>query len=111
MPSAEELDCSLEQYAKMVCTMFDVPVYEGNTQTGNSQKPDNQLIQSLHVLFSTYSQFKQLEIFNKDDEGTNDSQINSNLLTSASNPGSTSNSQRNTNNRNVPKSSDVMTFN
>jgi len=108
MPSAEELDCSLEQYAKMVCTMFDVPVYEGNQS--DSRKPDNQLIQSLHVLFSTYSQFKQLEIFNKDDGG-NDSLINSNLLTSTSNLGSTSNSQRNTNNRNVPKSSDVMTFN
>jgi intraflagellar transport protein 46 len=108
MPSAEELDCSLEQYAKMVCTMFDVPVYEGNPS--DSRKPDNQLIQSLHVLFSTYSQFKQLEIFNKDD-GMTDSQINSNLLTSTSNLDPTSNSQRNTNNRNVPKSSDVMTFN
>jgi len=64
VPSAEELDCGLEEYARMLCTLFDVPVYddsESTTQTASSSASNNNLIQSLHVLFSTYSQFKQLD--------------------------------------------------
>merc|ERR1711979_26826 len=100
IPSAEELDCSLEQYAKMGCTMFDIPVYEGTNK--------NQLIQSLHVLFSTYSQFKQLD-FNQDEVSNNDDL----LATSKSDlSGSkrSNNTNKNSNSRSVNKRSDVMTF-
>jgi len=53
IPSADNLDCTLDNYSKIVCSLFDIPVHETSD--------DSNLIQSLHVLFSTYSQFKQLD--------------------------------------------------
>ncbi|KAH7950331.1 hypothetical protein HPB49_022649 [Dermacentor silvarum] len=45
VPTAE-LECSLEEYATMACLLMDIPVYKGK------------LIQSLHVLFSLFTAFK-----------------------------------------------------
>ena len=101
IPSADELDCSLEQYAKIVCSMFDIPVYETNSDS--SKKSDNQLIQSLHVLFSTYAQFKQLD-FNQNDDQSKDG------LTSNNSTINNQHNQQQPKNKTM-KNSDVMTFN
>ncbi|KAL0626892.1 LOW QUALITY PROTEIN: Intraflagellar transport protein 46-like protein [Plecturocebus cupreus] len=44
LPTAE-IDCSLAEYIDMVCAILDIPVYKSR-------------IQSLHLLFSLYSEFK-----------------------------------------------------
>ena len=49
LPSAE-LDCSLPDYVDLVCNILDIPVHKSR-------------IQSLHVLFSLYSSFKELQQF------------------------------------------------
>lgn len=46
LPGAD-LDLSLEEYAKAVCALLDIPVHAPAT-----------LVQSLHVLFSLYADFK-----------------------------------------------------
>ncbi|KAL1475321.1 hypothetical protein MTO96_037379 [Rhipicephalus appendiculatus] len=50
VPTAE-LECSLEEYATMACLLMDIPVYKGK------------LIQSLHVLFSLFTAFKNSQHF------------------------------------------------
>mmetsp|Transcript_27411 Transcript_27411/g.74360 ORF Transcript_27411/g.74360 Transcript_27411/m.74360 type:complete len:113 (+) Transcript_27411:445-783(+) len=40
-----DMELSLEEYAKVICAMMDVPVYDN-------------LIESLHVIFSLYMEFK-----------------------------------------------------
>ncbi|KAG2388004.1 hypothetical protein C9374_000854 [Naegleria lovaniensis] len=45
LPGAD-LDVDLDEYIKIVCSILDVPVYEGH------------LIESLHVLFTLYLEFK-----------------------------------------------------
>lgn len=49
LPSAE-MDISLEEYAKIICALLEIPV-RGN------------LIESLHVLFSLYAQFEGNQYF------------------------------------------------
>jgi len=49
LPS-KDLDVSLEDYIRIVCTLFDIPVY-------------NNLTESLHVFFSLYSEFKNNDHF------------------------------------------------
>jgi len=78
LPSAKDLDCSLEEYSKIVCSLFDVPVYNQEDVTsgkkkkgGGSEDEGNNLIQSLHVLFSTFSQFKQLDFHNSGSKMSN----------------------------------------
>ncbi|XP_053125309.1 intraflagellar transport protein 46 homolog isoform X2 [Hemicordylus capensis] len=44
LPTAD-INCSLAEYADMICAILDIPVYKGR-------------IQSLHTLFSLYSEFK-----------------------------------------------------
>jgi intraflagellar transport protein 46 len=46
LPSAE-LDLSLEEYARVICALFDIPV-KGN------------LVESLHVLFTLFQMTKDL---------------------------------------------------
>ncbi|XP_037522477.1 intraflagellar transport protein 46 homolog [Rhipicephalus sanguineus] len=50
VPTAE-LECSLEEYATMACLLMDIPVYKGK------------LIQSLHVLFTLFTAFKNSQHF------------------------------------------------
>mmetsp|Transcript_29740 Transcript_29740/g.35079 ORF Transcript_29740/g.35079 Transcript_29740/m.35079 type:complete len:312 (+) Transcript_29740:2802-3737(+) len=60
-----ELSLSTEEYAKIICAMVDVPVYEN-------------IIESLHVVFSLYTAFKENPHFaarlkeNQDGGGGND---------------------------------------
>ncbi|ELW63218.1 Intraflagellar transport protein 46 like protein [Tupaia chinensis] len=48
LPTAE-IDCSLAEYVDMICAILDIPVYKSR-------------IQSLHLLFSLYSEFKNSQI-------------------------------------------------
>ena len=49
MPN-EDLDLTLEDYTKLACSLMDIPVHSSN--------PDRNLIESLHVFFTLYSEFK-----------------------------------------------------
>ncbi|KAM6158608.1 intraflagellar transport protein 46 homolog [Rhynchocyon petersi] len=49
LPTAE-IDCSLAEYIDMICAILDIPVYKSR-------------IQSLHLLFSLYSEFKNSQHF------------------------------------------------
>jgi len=49
LPGAE-LNCSLKEYIDIICSLLDIPVYKSR-------------IQSLHLLFSVYSAFKQMQPF------------------------------------------------
>lgn len=46
-----DLDMPLEEYAKIICALVDIPVYEGA------------LVESLHVLFTLYLEFKNNQHF------------------------------------------------
>ncbi|CAK8671810.1 intraflagellar transport protein 46 homolog [Clavelina lepadiformis] len=52
LPTAQ-LNCSLQSYVDIVCSILDIPVHASR-------------IQSLHVLFSLYSAFKELHQFQSD---------------------------------------------
>uniref|UniRef100_H2YTM0 Intraflagellar transport protein 46 homolog n=1 Tax=Ciona savignyi TaxID=51511 RepID=H2YTM0_CIOSA len=52
LPTAQ-LDCDLPQYCDIICSLLDIPVYKNR-------------IQSLHVLFTLYSAFKQMQHFQTD---------------------------------------------
>lgn len=49
LPSAD-LDCSLEEYVELICGFLDIPVYRSK-------------VQSLHVLFTLFSEFKNSQHF------------------------------------------------
>lgn len=51
-----ELDCSLAEYIDMICAILDIPFYKSR-------------IQSLHLLFSLYSEFKNSQHFKALAEG------------------------------------------
>uniref|UniRef100_A0A2K5E290 Intraflagellar transport protein 46 homolog n=1 Tax=Aotus nancymaae TaxID=37293 RepID=A0A2K5E290_AOTNA len=55
LPTAQT-DCSLAEYIDMICAILDIPVYESQ-------------IQSLHLLFSLYSEFKNSQHFKALAEG------------------------------------------
>jgi intraflagellar transport protein 46 len=47
---SEEIDLSLADYSKVACNILDIPVYQGL---------QNSLVESLHVMFTLYSAFKE----------------------------------------------------
>nr|XP_006814223.1 PREDICTED: intraflagellar transport protein 46 homolog isoform X3 [Saccoglossus kowalevskii] len=49
LPTAD-LDCDLSEYVEMICGILDIPIYKSK-------------IQSLHVLFTLYSEFKNSQHF------------------------------------------------
>ncbi|XP_057302376.1 intraflagellar transport protein 46 homolog isoform X2 [Hydractinia symbiolongicarpus] len=51
LPSAD-LDCELTEYIDIICSVLDIPIYKNR-------------IQSLHVLFTLYSEFKNSQHFNQ----------------------------------------------
>ena len=51
LPSAD-VDCELSEYIDIICSVLDIPVYKNR-------------IQSLHVLFTLYSEFKNSQHFNQ----------------------------------------------
>ncbi|XP_053449739.1 intraflagellar transport protein 46 homolog isoform X1 [Nycticebus coucang] len=55
LPTAE-IECSLAEYIDMICAILDIPVYKSR-------------IQSLHLLFSLYSEFKNSQHFKALAEG------------------------------------------
>ncbi|XP_059576086.1 intraflagellar transport protein 46 homolog isoform X3 [Alligator mississippiensis] len=55
LPTAD-ISCGLAEYVDMICAILDIPVYKSR-------------IQSLHVLFSLYSEFKNLQHFKALAEG------------------------------------------
>ena len=54
-----DLDMSLEEYAKIICALVDIPVYDGA------------LVESLHVLFTLYLEFKHNQHFMAVQNGNN----------------------------------------
>lgn len=56
-----DLDCDLPRYVDIVCSLFDIPVYELR-------------IQSLHVLFMLYSAVKSSQYINSRPEGNADTE-------------------------------------
>jgi intraflagellar transport protein 46 len=51
-----DTDVSAEEYARIACVLLDIPVYP--TPSGGEGKAGNQLVQSLHVLFTLYDSFR-----------------------------------------------------
>lgn len=50
------MDLSLEEYVRVICSMLDIPVYTN-------------MVESLHVLFTLYSEFKNNQHFNNQHSG------------------------------------------
>jgi intraflagellar transport protein 46 len=50
-----DIDASVAEYARVICAIMDIPVYEGSSP--------NAIVQSLHVLFTLYSEFNQNQHF------------------------------------------------
>ena len=53
LPS-EDIDLSLDEYSKVACNILDIPVH---------REGDNNVIESLHVMFTLYSAFKENQHF------------------------------------------------
>lgn len=51
LPDMNNLDCDVAAFARMVCAIMDIPVYEGK------------ITESLHVLFTLYSEFQNHAYF------------------------------------------------
>ena len=49
---------NIENYAKIVCTLFDIPIHNNKT---NQEK--RSLIEAMHLFFSLYSEFKENKHF------------------------------------------------
>jgi len=61
----DDIDLTLEDYAKLCCTLLDIPIYQDNGDKKN-------LIESLHVLFTLYSEFKANQHFQQQNNENND---------------------------------------
>jgi len=53
---------NIENYAKIVCTLFDIPIHNNKT---NQEK--RSLIEAMHLFFSLYSEFKENKHFQIED--------------------------------------------
>lgn len=51
----EDIDLSLEEYCKLACTFLDIPIHQNN--------PHKNIIESLHVFFTLYCEFKANQHF------------------------------------------------
>ncbi|XP_072283459.1 intraflagellar transport protein 46 homolog isoform X3 [Pyxicephalus adspersus] len=69
LPSAD-LDCDLATYIDIICGILDIPVYKSR-------------IQSLHVLFSLYSEFKNSQHFKALAEGKKEGTSSGNTATTS----------------------------
>jgi intraflagellar transport protein 46 len=47
---SEEIDLSLADYSRVACNILDIPVHPGQ---------NNSIVESLHVMFTLYSAFKE----------------------------------------------------
>lgn len=60
----EGLNIDLINYAKIICSILDIPIHEINSKTDNN----NFIIEALHVLFSLYSEFKENKHFQNEEQ-------------------------------------------
>ncbi len=70
----EDLDLSVEDYAKLACTLLDIPIH-----SASSNSNDKNIIESMHVFFTLYSEFKANQHFqqqNEEQQDQNTLQIN-----------------------------------
>lgn len=56
-----ELDLSLEDYARMICTMLDIPVHKLTNKKS--------VVEALHHLFTLYAEFKENPHFGRQKTG------------------------------------------
>lgn len=56
-------ESNLENYAKIVCTLFDIPIH---TNKKNQEK--RSLIEAMHLFFSLYNEFKANKHFQIEDD-------------------------------------------
>jgi len=56
----EDIDMSLEEYAKLCCALVDIPVHQGNNPKS--------IIESLHVFFTLYDEFRANQHFQQQNE-------------------------------------------
>ena len=52
---SEDIMLDLKNYCQLACNFVDIPVHKNNA--------DRNLIESMHVLFTLYSEFKQNQHF------------------------------------------------
>jgi intraflagellar transport protein 46 len=65
LPTAE-LDLTLEEYSRIICALLDIPV-KGN------------LVESLHLLFTLYQQFRENNYFTQVSRGSTPSHLRQSL--------------------------------
>jgi len=65
----EKLNISLENYAKLICNMVDIPIHKLNN--------NKSIIEALHVLFTLYSEFKENQHFNQNQDNKPNDNIQS----------------------------------
>ncbi|KAJ3222596.1 Intraflagellar transport protein 46 [Clydaea vesicula] len=64
LPTAE-INLNLKDFIKVISSVVDIPIYgNSNGNTKVNDKNSSNYIQSLHVLFSLYSEFKNSQHFN-----------------------------------------------
>lgn len=56
-----DLEISLENYSKIICSLLDIPIYNLN----NNEKC---VVEAMHVLFSLYSEFKENKHFQNENK-------------------------------------------
>lgn len=56
----EGINLSVNDYAKIICNMMDIPIYNVNTEKS--------VVEALHVLFSLYSEFKENKHFQNEEK-------------------------------------------
>ena len=61
---------NIENYAKIVCTLFDIPIH--NTKTNQEKRS---LIEAIHLFFSLYSEFKENKHFQIEDNKIKDQNV------------------------------------
>jgi intraflagellar transport protein 46 len=62
--AANAFPMPLEDYVKVACAIMDIPVWE-STASDRDPKQTRALIDSLHLLFSVYAEFKNSQHFSK----------------------------------------------
>jgi intraflagellar transport protein 46 len=62
----EKLNISVENYAKLVCNMVDIPIHKLNN--------NKSVVEALHVLFTLYSEFKENQHFQQDNKANDNIQ-------------------------------------
>ena len=61
---------NIENYAKIVCTLFDIPIHNNKTD-----QEKRSLIEAIHLFFSLYSEFKENKHFQVEDNKIKDQNV------------------------------------